>query len=62
MNDVTREPAYVAALGEAMSLPTFVLRLWERRAARRVAAGRQGRGEVARLVAVCTVLNGRKSR
>jgi hypothetical protein len=62
MNDVTRDPAYADARGEAMTLPTFALRWWERRAARRVSRGSPPAGEVARLLAVRSVLRERSMR
>ena len=62
MNDVTRDPAYDRARGEAMTLPTFVLRYWERRAARRAGRRSPPSAEVARLLAVRAVLRQREDR
>jgi hypothetical protein len=62
MNDVNRDPAYKAARGEAMALPTFALRRWERRAAARIVRGSAPRSEIARLLAVRTVLRERGER
>jgi hypothetical protein len=62
VNDLDRDAAFQEALGQAMTLPTWVLRRWERRAAARVAVGTPTRAEVARLLAVRSVLRSRGER
>jgi hypothetical protein len=60
VNDVSDE--YRQAHGVAVTLPTWVLRRWERRATRRASQGTPVRGELARLLAVRTVLRERGER
>jgi hypothetical protein len=60
MNDVSDD--FDAARDQAMNLPTWVLRRWERRATGRARDGRPSRREVARLLAVRAVLRDRERR
>jgi hypothetical protein len=52
MNDLNRDDHYDDALGSAMMLPTWALRVWERRATRRLGRGTPTVAEQARLLAV----------
>jgi hypothetical protein len=60
VNDLGRD--YDDARSEAMTLPTWVLRRWERRATSRATDGQPGRREIARLLAVRSVLHERERR
>jgi hypothetical protein len=58
VTDISEE--YEDARGAAMTLPTWVLRLWERRATRRQSHGAPPAREQARLLAVRAVLRERE--
>jgi hypothetical protein len=58
VNDVSVD--FDTARWEAMTLPTWVLRRWERRAADRARDGHPNRREIARLLAVRAVLRERQ--
>jgi hypothetical protein len=60
MNDVSSH--FEHARRDAMTLPTWWLRQWERRATRRAARGTPTPEELARLLAVRTVLRERDQR
>jgi hypothetical protein len=60
VNDIDQDDAYAEALGSAQALPTWVLRRWERRATRRASRGVPPRADVARLLAVRSVLRQRR--
>jgi hypothetical protein len=59
VNDIDRNQAYEAARGTALTLPTWVLRLWEHRATQRLSRGAPTAAEQARLLAVRAVLRER---
>lgn len=59
VNDIERDDAYDDARDAALTLPTWVLRLWERRAAQRLSRGAPTAAEQARLLAVRAVLRER---
>jgi hypothetical protein len=60
VNDINED--YNDARVSALTLPTWVLRRWERRATRRAARGAPPRAELARLLAVRAVLRERGER
>jgi hypothetical protein len=60
MNDVSVD--FDTARWEALTLPTWVLRRWERRAADRAREGHPNRREIARLLAVRAVLRERQGQ
>jgi hypothetical protein len=62
MNDIDRDESYDHARAMALTLPTWVLRLWERRAAERLSRGAPTAAERARLLAVRVVLRERDRR
>jgi hypothetical protein len=58
VNDVSAD--FDAARREAMTLPTWLLWRWERRAAHRARYGQPTRREIARLLAVRAVIRERE--
>lgn len=59
MNNLDRDHAYADALRIAATLPTWVLRRWERHATRRATRNTPPQAELVRLLAVRTVLRKR---
>jgi hypothetical protein len=59
VNDIERNQAYEATRDTALTLPTWVLRLWEHRATQRLSRGAPTAAEQARLLAVRAVLRER---
>ena len=59
MNDIDRDDDYDDARDTALTLPTWVLRVWEHRATQRLSRGAPTAAEQARLLAVRAVLRER---